>query len=98
MALYKRNETWWINFTHKGQRIQRSTGARDKVAAQEYHDKLKAELWGITRLENKPVYSWRDAVVRWLNESSSKRSIETDKIHLRWLDKDRERNNFLFSE
>lgn len=87
MALYKRNETWWVSFTHSGQRIQRSTGTTNKVAAQEYHDKLKAELWSVTKLENKPVYSWRDAVMRWLRESSAKRSIETDKVHLRWLDK-----------
>ena len=87
MALYKRNETWWVSFTHKGQRIQRSTGTENKVAAQEYHDKLKAELWGMERLAHKPVYSWRDAVVRWLQENSAKRSIETDKFHLRWLDK-----------
>lgn len=86
MALYKRNETWWVSFTHNGQRIQRSTGTTNKIAAQEYHDKLKAELWNLTKLENKPVYSWRDAVMRWLRENSAKRSIETDKVHLRWLD------------
>lgn len=38
-------------------------------------------------LEQKPVYSWQDAVLRWLHESASKRSIETDKVTLRWLDK-----------
>lgn len=86
MALYKRNDTWWVSFTHQGKRIQRSTGTSDKISAQEYHDKLKAELWSVTKLENKPVYSWRDAVFRWLRESGSKRSIETDKVHFRWLD------------
>lgn len=87
MALYKRNSTWWVSFSHNGQRIQRSTGTSNKVAAQEFHDKLKAELWNITKLESRPVYSWRDAVVRWLKESATKRSIETEKLHLRWLDK-----------
>lgn len=87
MALYKRNTIWWVSFTHNGQRVQRSTGTANKVAAQEYHDKFKAELWSVTKLENKPVYSWRDAVLRWLNESQAKRSLETDKVHLRWLDK-----------
>lgn len=86
MALYKRNSTWWVSFTHQGKRIQRSTGTSDKVAAQEFHDRLKAELWSIIKLENKPVYSWRDAVLRWLKENATKRSIETDKVHLRWLD------------
>lgn len=40
----------------------------------------------MTKLENKPLYSWRDAVYRWLRENGSKRSIETDKVHFRWLD------------
>ena len=86
MALYKRGSTWWISFTHNGQRIQKSTGTADKIASQEYHDKIKAERWSITKLENKPVYSWREGVLRWLQESSDKRSIETDKVHFRWLD------------
>lgn len=87
MALYKRNSVWWVSISHNGQRIQRSTGTENKVAAQEYHDKLKAELWSLAKLNNKPVYSWRDAVLRWLRESGHKRSIEDDKSHLRWLDK-----------
>lgn len=86
MALYKRNTTWWVSFTHKGKRIQRSTGTSNKLAAEEFHDRFKAELWSITKLANKPVYSWRDAVLRWLKENSTKRSIETDKVHFRWLD------------
>lgn len=87
MALYIRNEVWWISITHDGQRIQRSTGTANKLAAQEYHDKFKAELWGLAKLQSKAVYSWRDAVIRWLKESSHKRSILDDKTHLRWLDK-----------
>ena len=86
MALYKRNQVWWVSFSHNGQRVQRSTGTTNKVAAQEYYDKYKAELWSVAKLDNKLIYSWRDAVIRWLNESEHKRSIETDKMHLRWLD------------
>jgi len=86
MALYKRNTVWWISITHNGQRIQRSTGTENKVAAQEYHDKFKAELWTLAKLENKTVYSWRDAVLRWLRENGHNRTIEIAKSHLRWLD------------
>lgn len=86
MALYKRKTTWWVSISHHGQRIQRSTGTANKIEAQEYHDKLRAELWNVTKLDNKLVYSWRDAVIRWLSESQHKRSIESDKMHLRWLD------------
>jgi uncharacterized membrane-anchored protein YjiN (DUF445 family) len=30
-------------------------------------------------------YTWQEAVIRWLNEQSHKKSIETDKELLRWL-------------
>ncbi|MFO2970996.1 site-specific integrase [Legionella pneumophila serogroup 10] len=86
MALYKRNNTWWVSFSHQGKRIQRSTGTSDKIAALQFHDRLKAELWNVTKLGNKPVHYWREAVLRWIKESSHKRSLETDKVHLRWLD------------
>ena len=45
MALYARNKVWWIDLTHNGKRIQKSTGTTDKIAAQELHDQLKADLW-----------------------------------------------------
>lgn len=86
MALYKRGKTYWIRFNHKGKRIQRSTGTKNKVAAQELHDKFKAELWRLEKLGEKPSHTWQDAVLRWINESQHKRSLETDKMHLRWLD------------
>jgi len=35
----------------------------------------------------KPRYFWKDAVIRWLTEQGHKKSIETDKVHLRGLDK-----------
>ncbi len=87
MALYKRGKKWWISFSHNGKRIQRSTGTNNRIEAQEFHDKFKSDLWKVTRLENKPIYTWREAVLRCLKESQHKRSIETIKIHLRWLDK-----------
>ena len=44
MALYKRNKIYWIDINHNGSRTQRSTGTSDKLAAQEFHDKIKAEF------------------------------------------------------
>jgi len=37
-------------------------------------------------LGEKPRRTWNEAVVRWLKEQSHKATIETDKIHFRWLD------------
>jgi integrase len=87
MPLYKRGSTWWINIVvPDGERIRQSTGTASKTLAQEFHDKLKAEVWRISRLGEKPRHTWNEAVVRWLKEQNHKATIETDKIHLRWLD------------
>jgi integrase len=89
MSLYKRKDSsqWWVKLTVNGRRIQKSTGTDDRKAAQEYHDRLKAELWEQTRLGVKPGYLWQDAVVRWLSETEHKASRVDDLSHLRWLDK-----------
>ncbi|MEQ1740522.1 MAG: site-specific integrase, partial [Methyloglobulus sp.] len=80
-------ETWWIQFTAPdGRRIQQTAGTQLKQEAQELHDRLKAEAWRVKNLGDKPHYTWQEAVIRWLSESSHKKSIETDKVRLRWLD------------
>lgn len=89
MSLFKRKDSpyWWIKIDHNGRRIQRSTGTSDKAKAQEYHDKLKVSLWDEARLGIKPRYAWKDAAIRYLAETSHKASQDSDKIHLRWLDR-----------
>lgn len=88
MSLYKRKDSsvWWIKLSVNGRRLQKSTGTDDRKAAQEYHDRLKTELWEQSRLGVKPGYLWQEAVVRWLGETGHKASQHTDKIRLRWLD------------
>lgn len=86
MALYKRKGVWWLDITHQGQRLRRSTGSVVKAEAQHFHDQYKANLWKVTHLDEKPAKLWVDAVMRWLEESQHKRSLVTDKVHLRWLD------------
>ncbi len=89
MSLYKRKDSsaWWVKITISGKTIQRSTGTKDKIEAQEYHDKLKAQLWEQERLGVKAQHSWQEAVVRWLNETSDKATHREDKSKLKWLDK-----------
>lgn len=88
MSLYRRTDspTWWVNITHKGKRLQQSSGTSDRAKAQEYHDKLKASLWEQERLGVKPRYLWRDAVVRYLRETTYKASHDSDIGRLRWAD------------
>lgn len=87
MALYKRNNVWWIDINHYGKRLQKSTGTTDKVAAKRIHDQIQADIWKGRFLDEKPDKPWMEAVTRWLAESQHKKSINDDKGHLRWLDK-----------
>lgn len=88
MSLYKRKDSyvWWLKITIGGKTVQRSTGTSDKIEAQEFHDKLKVQLWEQERLGIKPSRSWKEAVVKWLAETSEKATHLEDKSKLAWLD------------
>ena len=71
MSLCKRGGFWWVDIVaHTGERIRKTTGTANKAQAQEFHDRLKADLWRIGKLGEKPRRIWNDAVVRWLKEQS----------------------------
>jgi integrase len=87
MSLYKRGNVWWVRFTApNGERISRSAGTDEKQQAQEYHDRLKAELWRVHKLGEKPKRTWQEAVVRWLQDTDHKADHGKDVAKLRWLD------------
>ena len=87
MSLLKRGNTWHVQVTApNGSRIRRSAGTEDKRQAQEYHDRLKVELWQVHKLGDKPKRTWQEAAVRWLDEKDHKASLEKDAAQLRWLD------------
>lgn len=87
MALYRRRKLWWICFqTPSGERIRRSTGTEDKTQAEEYHDKLKAELWRVHWLGERPRRTWQEATVRWTKEKDHKADLNHDIEKIRWLD------------
>ena len=88
MSLRKRGGSWWVDVVApNGERIRRTTGTANKALAQEFHDRLKSELWRISKLGEKPRRTWNEAVgalaegVRHTRQRSSQ-----DKAHLRWLD------------
>lgn len=73
--LYKRPNSpfWWCRFTAPdGRRVRQSTKTVDKQQAQEYADTLKARLWRITRLGEKPRRTWKEAAVKWFKETNRK--------------------------
>ena len=88
MSLRRRDKVWWIDVAApNGERIRRTTGTCQKALAQEYHDRIKAELWRIDKLDAKPKRSWNDAVVRWCKENGHKATADEDVSKLRWLDR-----------
>lgn len=87
MSLRKRGGIWWISVVApNGERIRRTSGTANKALAQEFHDRLKSELWRVGHLGEKPRHTWNEAVVRWLKEQSHKATAGEDVAKLRWLD------------
>lgn len=68
-----------------GKRLRESTGTKDRRAAQQFHDKLKADVWRQHRLGERPVRLWEEAVIRFVHETNAKKSHEDDKRMLREL-------------
>jgi len=86
MALWKRADTYYVKLTAPdGTILRRTTGTTDRTKAQEYHDKLKAELWDLARLKLKPKRTWDEAALRWLNEKAHKKSHRDDVSRVRWF-------------
>ena len=86
MALWKRAAIYYVKLTAPdGTRIRRSTGTSDRKKAEEYHDKLKAELWDLARLKLKPKRTWDEAALRWLKEKAHKKSYRDDVSRIRWF-------------
>lgn len=86
MALYKRGRIWWCEWEVGGQRVRETTGTTDRKAAQEYHDRRRADLWRETRLGDTRITSWDEAALSWIDEHAQhKKSYETDRLRLTWI-------------
>jgi integrase len=89
MSLYKRpgSRYWWAKIRlPDGGRVCRSSGTATRNEAQEWLDRLRADLWRIHRLGERPTYSWQDAVVRWCEEKADKATAHEDRVKFQWLD------------
>jgi integrase len=86
MALWKRAGIYYVKLTSPdGSLIRRSARTQDRRQAQEYHDRLKAELWDLAYLKRKPKRTWDEAALRWLQEKTHKKSYKDDVIRIRWF-------------
>jgi integrase len=86
MALWKRAGIYYVKLTAPdGTLIRHSSGTSDRKKAEEYHDKLKAQLWDLARLKQKPKRTWDEAALRWLKEKKHKKSYSDDVFRIRFF-------------
>jgi integrase len=86
MGLIRRGNTWYCRWEHDGKEIKRTTGTSDRTEAQEFHDRLRAELWRAEKLDEQPKVKWETACLSWLTEHAKhKRSYKSDVERLRWI-------------
>ena len=86
MSLVKRGKIWWIDISGPtGDRIRRTTGTDKKELAQEYHDRLKADLWKQSKLKEKPSHTWDEAAARWLSARADRSNAKNNVAYIEWL-------------
>ncbi|WP_323011533.1 site-specific integrase [Castellaniella sp.] len=67
MSIRLRNGVWHVDFcAASGKRVRHSAGTTDKKQAQEYHDRLKAQLWRQSKFGDQPDRSYDEAAIRFL--------------------------------
>jgi integrase len=75
---HRKSAYWWVRFTIGGREVRRTTGTKDRKAAEEFEHLLRARYWRAVRL-GEESRGWREATERWLRERAGKRSIERDR-------------------
>lgn len=63
MSLYKRGRIWWCEWEVGGERVRESTYTSDRKAAQEFHDRRRADIWRETRLGETRIATWDEAAL-----------------------------------
>jgi integrase len=66
MSLYRRGRIWWIELSTERGRIRKSAGTADRKEAQEYHEKVKGEIWRQEKLGESAPVTWGEAVAKWM--------------------------------
>ncbi len=86
MPLYRQPKSpyWWVRFSIGGVKTRRSSGTTDKASAEEFETKLRHALWRVSKLGEKPRYTWAEAVKRWEGEAQG-RDRKRDRERLEWF-------------
>lgn len=86
MPIYRRGKVWWYAIMLKGKLHRGSCRTEDEQDAQEYHDRLKAEIWRGRVVGDRVRRSVKEAIERFLKEHEHKRSSRDDlRIGLWWM-------------
>lgn len=90
MPIYRKNKSpfWWIDIRlPNGKRVRRSSGTENRRQAQEYEDRIKAELWQQDKMGVEPSRTFADAAVRVLQMSEGQKDYATKVLHIQyWRD------------
>ncbi|MFC3336936.1 site-specific integrase [Paracandidimonas soli] len=79
----KKTGVYHVDFyTPSGERVRGSARTKDKVQAQEYHDRLRAQYWRQGMLGDKPNYIFEEAAVRFLKLCAGQRDYATKQLHV----------------
>lgn len=79
----KTSGVWWIDLrSPSGERVRCSAKTADRKAAQEYHDKLKVELWRKDKLGEQPERLFDEAAVQFLNMKKGQSDYEAKVRHI----------------
>jgi uncharacterized protein YaeQ len=82
--LQKRKNYWVDISAPDGERIRRSAGTEDKKKAQQYHDKIKHELWNINKLDKRPDHSFDDIIILAMKDAEDQALYETKKGYAKY--------------
>lgn len=85
MRFFRRrpNGPWHVDFWHNGRRFRPSTGTTTLQEAKEWAERHKAALWRARRLGERPVVTWDQAVVEWVEAHGHLDTLELRKAQLR---------------
>jgi integrase len=86
MSVYKRkgSAVFWYKFVFDGGTVQKSSGTREREAAEQAEARHKNELWEHRRLGIKPSKEWSHAVVSYIATLTEGRNKEQTKAELLW--------------
>lgn len=90
MSIFKRTKdgVYYVDITlASGERIKRSAGTKDKVEAQEYHDRLRAEMWRVSKLGERRQHLFEEAALLYLKSCTNQRDYRSKTNHIKfWLE------------